>query len=94
MEFPSIDEDIDFNQVVSKMEIYIIKDNNIFEKDYMINGTQANLKHPDTIKSLTESWIDLTGEKSIYLKVIFEDSKVCKRPITDFNFFWISRQKQ
>jgi len=75
------------------MEVYVINDHEIFNASHSINGVEANLKHPDTINSSSERWIDLTGEKSIYLKVLFEDSKTCKRPITDFNFFWISRYK-
>ena len=36
----------------------------------------------------------MTGEKKIYLKVQFENSDNYKKnPITDFNFFWISRYK-
>ena len=51
------------------MEVYVINDHEIFNASHSINGVEANLKHPDTINSSSERWIDLTGEKSIYLKV-------------------------
>jgi hypothetical protein len=38
------------------------------------------LKHPDEINIPSEKWIDLRGDKTIYLKVTFEDIKKCKRP--------------
>jgi len=73
------------------MEVYIIDDQSVFDQNHLINGVLANLKHPDTINSPNERWIDLTGEKYIYLKISYECGKTCRRPITDFNFFWISR---
>ena len=52
------------------------------------------MQHPDNINKLNQRWIDLTGEKTIYLKIVFENSETYKKnPITDFNFFWISRYK-
>ena len=38
---------------------------------------------------LKEKWIDLDGSKTIYLRVIYGDS----RPITDINFYRIPYQK-
>ena len=52
----------DFDLVVSKLEIYVIRDISIFEKDYSINGVQANLTHPSQIKKKNEKWIDLKGD--------------------------------
>ena len=53
----------------------------------------ANITHPDNINSETEKWIDLKGDKYIYLKVSYEDVKKCRRQITDLNFYKISRVK-
>lgn len=60
----------------------------------MINGVQANIIHPDNINSPNEKWIDLKGNKFIYLKVSYDNIKNCKRPITDLNFYKISRYRQ
>jgi hypothetical protein len=49
------------------------------------------LKHPDEINIPSEKWIDLRGDKTIYLKVTFEDIKKCKRPISDLNYYKISK---
>jgi hypothetical protein len=80
--------------VVSKLEIYVIKDNSIFDEGYLINGAQANITHPANINSSNEKWIDLKGNKFIYLKVSYDNIKNCRRPITDLNFYKISRFKQ
>lgn len=73
------------------MEVYVINDKGIFQEGYEINGVKANIVHPENINSTNEKWIDLRGDKYIYLKVTFDNIKNCRRPITDFNFFWISR---
>lgn len=57
----------------------------------MIGGAHTNLKHPDEINIPTEKWIDLRGDKTIYLKITFEDIKKCKRPISDLNYYKISK---
>ena len=89
-----MDEDFKFTQVVTKMEVYVIQDPSIFENDHNVNGFTSRLQHPDSINKPNERWIDLTGEKIIYLKILFDDSDNYKKnPITDFNFFWISRYK-
>ena len=88
------DKEDDFDRVISKIEIFVIKDNSIFEEGYLINGVQANIIHPDQINSPNEKWIDLKGDKFIYLKVTFDNIKNCKRPITDLNFYKISRYRQ
>lgn len=50
--------------------------------------------HPEDIDNPNEKWIDLKGDKFIYLKVSYEDIRKCRRPITDLNFYKISRVKQ
>ena len=95
IEFPAIEtDDIDFDQVISKMEVFIISDPDIFKKDQTgADGRISILKHPEDINSPHEKWIDLRGDKRIYLRLTFDNAKNCRKPITDFNFFWISRQK-
>ena len=96
IEFPAIEPDeIDFDQVISKMEVFIIHDQDIFKKDQTgQDGRISILKHPEDINSTHEKWIDLRGDKVVYLRLTFDSAKNCRKPITDFNFFWISRQKQ
>jgi hypothetical protein len=89
-----VDPDEDFDKVISKLEIFVIKDQDIFKLDHIINGVPINVKHPDDIDNENEKWIDLRGDKYIYLKVTLEDISKCKRPITDLNFYKISRFKQ
>ena len=92
-----MDQDLypDFDRVISKLEIYVIRDNTIFnQKVADANGTYTKVIHPEEIDLPNEKWIDLRGDKHIYLKVMFEDVKKCKRPITDINFYKISRVKQ
>ena len=89
-----IDDDDDFDRVISKLEIFVIKDNSIFDKDYTINGAPATVVHPENIELPNEKWIDLRGDKYIYLKISFDDIKNCRRPISDLNFYKISRFKQ
>ena len=60
----------------------------------MINGIQANITHPDNINNPNEKWIDLKGDKYIYLKITYDDIKKCRRSISDLNFYKISRFKQ
>lgn len=79
---------------MSKLEIFVIKDNSIFDENYSIDGVQVNITHPDNINKENEKWIDLKGDKSIYLKMSFDSIKRCKRPLTDINFYKISRLKQ
>ena len=89
-----IEDDEDFDRVISKLEIFVIKDQSIFDKDYQINGATATVVHPEYIDLPNEKWIDLRGDKYIYLKISFDDIKNCRRPITDLNFYKISRFKQ
>lgn len=93
VKFATIDDDIDFDKVISKLEIFIIKDQEIFSKDCKINGVKATIKHPDEIQEENEKWIDIRGDRFIYLKITYEDIKKCKKPITDLNFYKISRFK-
>ena len=79
--------------MIVKLEIFVIKDQAIFSTDYQINGAPASFKHPDQIHNPNEKWIDLRGDKYIYLKVTYDDIKNCRRPITDLNFYKISRFK-
>jgi len=83
-----------FDRVVSKLEIYAIKDPSIFEEGIMVNGVRASITHPDKITNPNEKWIDLKGDKFIYLKITYDDISKCRRPITDLNFYKISRFKQ
>ena len=55
------DEEENFDRVVSKLEIFVIKDQSIFSKDYQINGINANITHPENINLPNEKWIDLKG---------------------------------
>lgn len=71
----------------------MIKDNSIFEQSHNLGGMPINFKHPDQINSADEKWIDLRGDKFIYLKISYDDVNKCKRPITDLNFYKISRFK-
>jgi hypothetical protein len=84
----------DFERVISRLEIFVIKDLEIFKNDYQINGAPASVTHPDQIVNPNEKWIDLRGDKYIYLKITYDDIKNCRRPITDLNFYKISRFKQ
>ena len=59
----------------------------------MINGVLATFKHPDKIDNPNEKWLDLRGDRYIYLKITYDDIKNCRRPITDLNFYKISRVK-
>ena len=78
---------------MSKLEIFVIKDQDQFKLDQIINGVPIKVKHPDEIDNPYEKWIDLRGDKYIYLKITYEDIAKCKRPITDLNFYKISRFK-
>jgi hypothetical protein len=96
---PKINLDIiagedDFDRVISKLEIFVIRSKEIFEKSYNINGTVVEYVHPDHINNPDERWIDLRGDKFIYLKISYDNVNKCKRPITDLNFYKISRFKQ
>ena len=42
-----LDDGDDFERVISKLEIFVIKDKSIFSTDYSINGAPASFKHPD-----------------------------------------------
>ena len=88
------DDEEDFDRVVQKLEIFVIKDNSIFETGHIVNGVNVSVTHPDNIKLPNEKWIDLRGDKYIYLKITYENVNNCKRPITDINFYKISRFKQ
>ena len=94
--FEFMDSDLhpDFDKVISKLEIFVIKDDSIFNDEMKINGVNAVVKHPEDIDLPNEKWIDMRGDRYIYLKITFEDIKKCKRPITDINFYKISRVKQ
>jgi hypothetical protein len=93
--FEFMDSDLhpDFDKVISKLEIFVIKDDSIFNDEMKINGVNAVIKHPEDIDLPNEKWIDMRGDRYIYLKITFEDIKKCKRPITDINFYKISRVK-
>ena len=54
----------------------------------------ANIIHPEKINKPNEKWIDLKGDKFIYLKVTYDQVENCKKPITDLNFYKISRYRQ
>ena len=88
-----MDDEDNFDRVISKLEIFVIKDASVFAKSYKINGVPANIVHPEDIDSPNEKWIDLKGDKFIYLKISYEDIRKCRRPITDLNFYKISRVK-
>jgi hypothetical protein len=89
-----LDPDDDFDKIISKLEIFVIRDKDIFKLDHIINGVPINVKHPDDIDNPSEKWIDLRGDKFIYLKITYEEALKCKRPVTDLNFYKISRFKQ
>lgn len=89
-----MDDEGDFDRVVSKIEIFTIEDPSIFEHGYQINGVTANIKHPDLIDEPNERWLDLRGDKRIYLKVTYDKVKRCHKPISDLNFYKISRPRQ
>lgn len=89
-----IDGEDEFDRVIQKLEIFVIKDNKIFDKSHNLNGMSIEYKHPDLINNPDEKWIDLRGDKFIYLKISYDDVNKCKRPITDLNFYKISRFKQ
>ena len=57
----------------------------------MVNGVQTNPVHPSKIDKPDEKWIDLRGDQVIYLKVTYDDVKNVKRPISDLNFYKISK---
>jgi hypothetical protein len=42
-----LDDGDDFERVIAKLEIFVIKDKSIFNTDYEINGAPAAFKHPD-----------------------------------------------
>lgn len=88
------DPEDDFDRVIRKVEIFVIKDKSIFEEGYMVNGLQVNITHPDDISAPNEKWIDLKGDQSIYLKITYDHIKNCDKLITDLNFYKISRFKQ
>ena len=80
--------------MVSKLELFTISDNSIFDANYSVDGLTMNLTHPSQIDKPNEKWIDLKGDQSIYLKVTYDDIKKCRKPITDMNFYKISRFMQ
>lgn len=41
-----VDPDDDFDKVVSKLEIFVIKDQDIFKLDHIIGGVPISVKHP------------------------------------------------
>ena len=43
----SNDYELDFERVVSKLEIFVIRNPNIFGADYEINGVRAQVQHPE-----------------------------------------------
>lgn len=57
----------------------------------MVNGVLTNVVHPSKIDEVNERWIDLRGDQVIYLKVTYDDVKNVKRPISDLNFYKISK---
>lgn len=87
-------DDEDFDRVVSRLEIFVLSDPTVFEDGYLINGVQANITHPDKIDNPNEKWIDLRGDKFIYLKVTFDQISKCRNPICDLNFYKVSRCRQ
>jgi hypothetical protein len=42
-----LDDGDDFERVIAKLEIFVIKDQSIFTQDYEVNGAPAAFKHPD-----------------------------------------------
>ena len=94
-DFSFIENQEDFNRVVSKLEIYIIKDPSIFTRDIIVNGVRTTFRHPDELQDLpNEKWIDLRGDKFIYLKVTYDNIKNCRKPFSDLNFYKISKYQQ
>ena len=93
-DLPIIDEtdgECDFERVVSKLEVFVIQDQSLFTRTVDIAGVPTQFKHPSEIYSADEKWIDLRGDKTVYLKVCYDDLKSCKKPITDLNFYKISK---
>lgn len=84
----------DFDRVVSKLEIYVLSEPSVFEEGYLINGVHLKVTHPDKIDNPDEKWIDLRGDKFIYLKVTYDHLSKCRHPISDLNFYKISRFRQ
>ena len=91
-DFKVIEEDgLKWNRIVKGLEIFVIEDPDIFNKDVEINGVRTTVKHPRDIDDPNEKWIDLRGDEVIYLKVNYDDIKNVKRPISDLNFYKISK---
>ena len=80
-----------WNRIVKSLEIFVIKDESLFEKGMIVNGVKTNVVHPSKIDDPYEKWIDLRGDQLIYLKVTYDDVKNVKRPISDLNFYKISK---
>lgn len=57
----------------------------------MVNGVKTNPVHPSQMNEPNEKWIDLRGDEVIYLKVTYDEVKNVKRPISDLNFYKISK---
>ena len=91
-DLPLLDEgEEDFDRVVSKLEVFVIRDQNIFNRTVDLAGAPTHFKHPDEINDPMERWIDLRGDKFIYLKVTYDKLSKVKKPITDLNFYKISK---
>lgn len=82
---------LQWNRIVKSLEIFVIKDESLFEKGMIVNGVKTNVVHPSKIDDPCEKWIDLRGDQLIYLKVTYDDVKNVKRPISDLNFYKISK---
>ena len=93
-DFKLIDEtdgEEDFERVVSKLEVFVITDSSIFDQVVDIGGVPTQVSHPDKIDSPTEKWIDLRSDKTVYLKITYDKLKNVRKPISDLNFYKISK---
>lgn len=86
-----VDSGLQWNKIVKSLEILVIQDQSIFERGIEVNGVKTAVVHPGQINDPNEKWIDLRGDKVIYLKVTYDDVKNVKRPISDLNFYKISK---
>lgn len=80
-----------WNKIVKSLEIFVIQDQTIFEKGLIVNGVRTSVVHPSKINEVNEKWIDLRGDGVIFLKVTYDEVKNVKRPISDLNFYKISK---
>lgn len=91
-DFKVIEEDgLRWDRIIKSLEIFVIEDPGIFDKDIEINGVRTSYKHPKDVDDPNERWIDLRGDQLIYLKVNYDNIKNVKRPISDLNFYKISK---